>query len=175
MENIREIRRAIGLSQHELADMLGLSRSLLSLVETGHRRLPTSALLRLTEMRISTEKSPEHFLEEKAEATEQDAHFIHDEIQLRLDRAVSLRENIQRELDDMTRRYLGAELGAAMLQKEMALYEGVPRVTQKLQGRLSRQLRIRENAAPGKQLLLQLRIDELSALIALYQSKISEV
>ncbi|MFN8699719.1 MAG: helix-turn-helix domain-containing protein [Flavobacteriales bacterium] len=175
MENIREIRRAIGLSQHELADMLGLSRSLLSLVETGHRRMPTSALLRLTEMRISTEKNHALVSEEENVAAEDDVHFIREEIQLRLDRAISLRENIQRELDDMTRRYLGAELGAAMLQKEMALYEGVPRVTQKLQGRLSRQLRIRENAAPGKQLLLQLRIDELSALIALYQSKISEV
>ena len=175
MENIREIRKAIGLSQHELADMLGLSRSLLSLVETGQRHMPTSALLRLTQLRISTEQNPALVSAEENPPAEDDALFIREEIQLRLDRTIALRENLQRARHDMSRRFLAAELGAAMLQKEMALYEGVTRVTQKLEARLSRQLRIRENAAPRKQLLLQLRIDELSALIAWYESKISEV
>ncbi|GAB4403087.1 MAG: hypothetical protein OHK0053_27620 [Microscillaceae bacterium] len=45
-----QLRMALGFSQQDLADYLGLSRSMVALCENGHRSLPTAALLRLNDL-----------------------------------------------------------------------------------------------------------------------------
>jgi transcriptional regulator with XRE-family HTH domain len=45
MENIRDIRRALGLSQAEMADRLGLHQSAISRLERGRRELDKRTIL----------------------------------------------------------------------------------------------------------------------------------
>ncbi|HNN72764.1 MAG TPA: helix-turn-helix transcriptional regulator, partial [Ferruginibacter sp.] len=47
MSSIREIREFTGLSHKQLADWLGVSKSLVWYAETGGRNLPEAALLKL--------------------------------------------------------------------------------------------------------------------------------
>lgn len=50
MKDRSEFRARLGLSQHEMATLLGVGRSLYSLYELGRRVLPTSALVQLAEL-----------------------------------------------------------------------------------------------------------------------------
>jgi DNA-binding XRE family transcriptional regulator len=50
MDSIQEIREAFGLSQWQLAQWLGITRSILSMAELGHRSLPTIAYEKLNAM-----------------------------------------------------------------------------------------------------------------------------
>ena len=48
----RETRTRLGLSQEQLAEQLGISRSALSMAEYGRRNLPVAALLKLAQLEI---------------------------------------------------------------------------------------------------------------------------
>lgn len=51
-------RKKFGLSQHELADQLGVDRSTISLVELNKRSLPTAALIKLAELEMTEPGQP---------------------------------------------------------------------------------------------------------------------
>ena len=50
MKSIQTVRKALGLTQAECAAFLGMSRSLLSMVERNQREIPSGAALRLAEL-----------------------------------------------------------------------------------------------------------------------------
>lgn len=50
MKSITELRKKTGMSQQDLADYLGISRSLVAMVERGERDLPKEAFHKLQEM-----------------------------------------------------------------------------------------------------------------------------
>jgi transcriptional regulator with XRE-family HTH domain len=52
-------REKLGFNQQSLADYLGLSRSLIALVERGERSLPTQALLQFNELVLAYEQAKE--------------------------------------------------------------------------------------------------------------------
>jgi len=63
MNGIKEIREMLGLSQSELAQHLGISRSQLSMAEINRRMLPVEILLKIAELQVgfnsSTDKNTE--------------------------------------------------------------------------------------------------------------------
>jgi transcriptional regulator with XRE-family HTH domain len=54
-------RTRLGLSQQQLAEQLGVSKATISMAETGRRKLPTAALIRLAqlEIKMATAKTEE--------------------------------------------------------------------------------------------------------------------
>ncbi len=56
MSTIKEIRKVTGLSQYQIASWLGVSRSLVQLVEKGERSLPKNASDKLYAMNMFTEQ-----------------------------------------------------------------------------------------------------------------------
>jgi len=54
------IREQLGLSQQQLADYLGISRALLSLVEANQRSLPTNASIKETQLIQAIQKANVH-------------------------------------------------------------------------------------------------------------------
>jgi len=62
-------RKRMGLSQQALADYLGVSRSLLALVETGRRILPTTAYLALHELQCMAVAGQQHVAQKSPPAT----------------------------------------------------------------------------------------------------------
>lgn len=51
MELITELKEQLGISQQEIADYLGISRSAVSMAESYHRELSTKAMLKLLKLR----------------------------------------------------------------------------------------------------------------------------
>lgn len=56
MNSLKQIRELFNISQHQLADYLGVSRTLFSMVETRRRSLPTAALVKLGHLEISLQQ-----------------------------------------------------------------------------------------------------------------------
>lgn len=52
MNWIKQLRQHFNLTQQQLADLLGITRSFLAYTETGKRTLPAPALTRLTEIEL---------------------------------------------------------------------------------------------------------------------------
>ncbi|MFN0050092.1 MAG: helix-turn-helix domain-containing protein [Cytophagales bacterium] len=52
MTIIKKIRLQLGLSQRQMANLLGIPRSVCAMAETGKRSLPTAVLLKLSEMEL---------------------------------------------------------------------------------------------------------------------------
>lgn len=50
MSNLKNIRKALALSQTDLAIYLGISRSLLSKIEAGNKTISTAALQKITQL-----------------------------------------------------------------------------------------------------------------------------
>jgi transcriptional regulator with XRE-family HTH domain len=48
MKSIKQLRKSLGITQRDLAGYLSISRSQLSMIETGRASISTPALLRLT-------------------------------------------------------------------------------------------------------------------------------
>ncbi|NJL13364.1 MAG: helix-turn-helix domain-containing protein, partial [Microscillaceae bacterium] len=78
-------RKKLGLSQEEMANYLQISRSLLSMVETGRRALPTPAHLRLAELILQYEK-PGDAPKRPREENEKRAWTLQKQIQHRIAR-----------------------------------------------------------------------------------------
>jgi transcriptional regulator with XRE-family HTH domain len=53
MDSIRNLRTTLGISQDKLAGFLGVSRSLLSMMETGQRNIPYDVLLKIKSLEAS--------------------------------------------------------------------------------------------------------------------------
>ncbi len=53
MKGSKDIRKKLGLTQHELAGLLQVSRSTINLYELGKRSLPVAAMIRLGQLEIS--------------------------------------------------------------------------------------------------------------------------
>lgn len=70
LSGVTAVRVALGLTQLALAEILGVSKSLISMVENDKRRLPVKALVRLAEMEkavaFSRQQSRKLLLEESA-------------------------------------------------------------------------------------------------------------
>ena len=69
MKLLREVRKALGLSQTEMAGLLGLDRGQIAMCETGKRKLPFEAQMKIAWMarRLDnqTRKGYDHPLKEK--------------------------------------------------------------------------------------------------------------
>ena len=53
LQGVTAIRIKLGLTQLALAQYLGISKSLVSMVENGHRSLPTAALIKISELEMA--------------------------------------------------------------------------------------------------------------------------
>jgi transcriptional regulator with XRE-family HTH domain len=51
-QSFADTRERLGLSQRQLADQLGISRTTIAMAETGRRNLPVAALLKIAELEI---------------------------------------------------------------------------------------------------------------------------
>lgn len=122
MRSLQTIREELGLSQQELADYLGVSRSLIALSETGRRQLPFDVLQRifpLMETRADQQDAT------KQRVTESVKHqWLEQELHLRQHRLQALRERHdrcqrQRAAQRRTRRLLEVDSQSAKLIQRM--------------------------------------------------------
>jgi transcriptional regulator with XRE-family HTH domain len=106
--------RALGLSQQDLAMLLGVSRSHLSLCEIGRRSLPAAALARLSRLTRHMQSLP-------AKKTAPDRKEIRQHIEPLLRENEYRRASLQRKIDAMERRQAAAH-GLSHLAKFVAAH-----------------------------------------------------
>lgn len=59
MKSLKALRKELGMSQHDLSQFLGISRSHLAMSENGHRKLDSLTLIRLAHVdELTCEKKP---------------------------------------------------------------------------------------------------------------------
>jgi transcriptional regulator with XRE-family HTH domain len=173
MNDIRNLRTELGLSQQQLADLLGVSRSLLSLAELGRRQLTPSALLRLTELVASMRRDGGKEIEEaemdpsvnmrlETLRNEQEAERAQ-----RRNEMLSLRDRLQRRLAEKEARYQKSAMAIHQMRSEMLLLEDLVIVTDTLTTQLSRAMKTWEMNHPVHCRPLVWRIAELNALLTL--------
>lgn len=68
--SLREIRQLLHCSQEEMASFLNVHRTTIAMVESGHRGLPSSALVHLNELKVWVQKATDDIMSSKVEAFE---------------------------------------------------------------------------------------------------------
>lgn len=58
-QSLTATRIRLGLSQNQLAAQLGVSKAAIGMAETGQRKLPLAALIKLVELEKATAVEPE--------------------------------------------------------------------------------------------------------------------
>lgn len=80
MKGSTAIRKQLGLTQHQLAGLLQVSRSAINLYELGKRSLPVAAMIRLAQMGISYNQAAQQgktdFQEMKTAASEENTRRL---------------------------------------------------------------------------------------------------
>lgn len=105
MKNLKAIRKQLGLSQHQMAYYLKLSRTQLAMTENGKRDLPLQALVKLAEMELFLNNlihapQPEPMLHEAAQLDKATAMLAQHQKELEYQQLV-----LQRKLDKMQNAY----------------------------------------------------------------------
>ncbi len=148
MSAVKAIRIQYGFSQAQMADYLGVSKSLVSLVELRLRTLPTAALLRLRTLDASYQKNAR----ESAEAMLDNA----------AKERAALRSQLKQALED-------AKLKAERLEREVAREEDLFKAHQLEAAAIKQLLKVRtREPQPGRQMLLDIRLNENENKLSAY-------
>ena len=97
MKSLKSIRNELGITQTEMARLLNISRSLVALVETGLRELPTASLIILSKMAIAVNKNGEEIIAEKKTVDD----YLISQLQRYSDECLYQAKMLERKLDKM--------------------------------------------------------------------------
>ena len=175
MHQLQLIRLELGISQRTLADMLGLTRSHITMAEQGKRKLPYEAILILKKLCDNRElplmeKNPEALPEVSAGFAEFSG------LREQLTAAIAKYEKqlarlvFKREKCLATR--TAAQKSARMMAQEMLIFGKVPAYVSKMQ---PHQEAIQDNLRktdPATLALLDWKINELNAMLHIAQQEL---
>ena len=105
MKGSTAIRKQLGLTQHELAGLLQVSRSSINLYELGKRSLPVAAMIRLSQLEISFNHAQQQgktaFREIKTAASEENTRRLTALLQGKIKACRDKATVLQQQLDVM--------------------------------------------------------------------------
>lgn len=168
--DLKNLRRELGTTQIELAEMLGVSRAILSMVEIGQRTLPDHALLKLSRIQRKLEennsnqtksKSNDVYGEEQQKEIDQHIEKVKGLLFIR----EKLRDKAKGQLIRMRMKNAGALESIRLVEEELKLFEGIETYTGKLNIRRDNAIKLNEDTHPVKQFILQLRLAEMEAMV----------
>jgi transcriptional regulator with XRE-family HTH domain len=177
MQSIIALRKALGLSQQDLARMAGVSRAVVSMAESGHRNIPNILLVKLGELqrRLAAGEAdglPAGFAEALTEPEEfaavREAQRLEEEKTLFKLRAE--REKLITKLTRMETLHTTALRAMQIAARERVLFEGIPSYIEPLEAAHAAALADWQRSHPLLQRPLRLRIAELDAGILLRES-----
>ena len=115
MSTLKDLRLSLGLTQQQLADMLGITRTQLSMAELNRRLLPTSALLRMGNLEIQITAQTSSRIEEELQRQSQKArNFLSAQI-LENNRLAAVTNIKLEKLRDQHKQFLKALQGVTNL------------------------------------------------------------
>ncbi len=129
---MKDIRQQLSLSQYMLASYMGISRSLLSLIETDERTLPAAALYRANQLLAVIYKKNKPAPPQEAVQQDQQTKALNKMLQARLDRCHLQLTNAHVKLKELDANY------ATCMTKLQLVNELLPTLTNNAQGKKDR-------------------------------------
>jgi transcriptional regulator with XRE-family HTH domain len=177
MQSIVTLRKSLGLSQHDLARLAGISRATVAQVETGRRNIPNILLVKLGELQrrlVAGEADglPAGF----AVALPEPEEFAAVREAQRLDEEKTLfklraeRDKLITKLMRMETLHTAALRAMQIAARERLLFEGITSYIEPLEAAHAAALADWQRSHPLLQRPLRLRIAELDAGILLRES-----
>jgi len=175
MHQLQLIRLELGISQRTLADMLGLTRSHITMAEQGKRKLPSEAVLILKKLCDNRELP---LMEENPEALpEVSAGFAEfSGLREQLTAAIAKYEKQIARLvfkrDKCLAARTAAQKSSRMMEQEMLIFGKVPAYVSKMQPHQEAIQDTLRKTDPATLALLDWKINELNAMIHIAQQEL---
>jgi len=165
MNAIKQKRRELGMTQQQLAEVLGITRSALSMIELGQRPLYPHLYDKLNELKASVDQ-PSQIDANVTEALE--AFKV--KSRAKLERMIFEKEHelekAQFRLSEMREKYPDAEKFLKVICEEMQNFQSLPSYFKRLQKMYSDTLKTLLATCPEAQQILGLRINTLIHFLA---------
>ncbi len=176
MIELKNIRKELGITQSEIARTLGVSRSIISMAESGFRSLPDYAFVKLGELKKSAEQFADHNKDENSYEKFQDELGIRI---LEMNALVLKRENListaENDLMMMRQKYSRIKESIRVMSDELKMYEGIVSYTAKISDKLKQAEAALVKTNPVQQRILFFRIKEIEALVNVAKTEIYEL
>lgn len=159
MNKVSQIRKSLGIRQVELAQMLGISKSALSMVENDNRKLPAAAVLKLGKLELK------HGLNFKTDVT---ADFVGDDqafrdfLEKKLARYIKLIESLEKRIAVHSTGIESASKRKNILQAEQELFEGAGAYHKRITHLVENSAKTFNRFHPAKIRILEFELDELN-------------
>ena len=172
MKELRGIRKSMGVTQFVFADILGVSRSVIAMVERDNRVLPTNALIKLGQLQVSLHVPPEVSTEVLPEQSVMEGI---DQVNEQLQKVLATREGLLRKAERSLENILAARSAATqalkLINEERAVFSGIPTYLKKLDARMESVMSAMKKAEPTQR-LAQMRVAELRALVNITRAEL---
>lgn len=166
MNRIASIRSAIGISQSELAGILGISRTALAMAENDRRKLSGQAVVKLGRLEI---KHIPIVQEKKSESEDEISEETKESFRIFLEekktKCTELLVKYQKQLDEMISINVSAKKRKSILKSESEMYEGVGQYQAQLENLLKKPEKKIKRFHPGQRLRIQFEIAQLELQI----------
>lgn len=175
MKTLKAFRKDFGLSQSALAEMLGVSRSTITMAESGRRKLPSAAFVRLVDFSNLADDAGEKGLEMKDESSEEE--FAQRYVAMLSDKLASYESellDLQQNLEKIEVSRSRAAMTMAMLNKERTLFSGLDSYTAQLDMKMEKVHSIYKSNDPTQKPEMSWRIIELQSLISLVREQLEK-
>ncbi len=166
MNRITSIRNSLQISQQELAGILGISRSSLSMIEKDRRKLSHQAVVKLGRLEIKHAS-----LNEKKKSSSDDEISVEAKESFRIfleEKKTKCTEQLakcQKELEEMISINEFAKKRKSILQSESEMYEGVGQYQTQLEKLMMSSEKKMKRFHPGQRLRIQFEIAQLELQI----------
>lgn len=164
MNQITEIRSVLGLNQQELSEILGISRSMLAMVEKSERKLSGAAIVKLGQLELKFSRSNQkNLLRDQVVVSDEFNGFI---LQ-KLSDYQKQTEKLTAQLKILEDGYQLAMKKIGILNDELEMFHGVTQYEVRISKLILKAQQECERFHPEKQKRIQYELMEFGTLIHL--------
>jgi transcriptional regulator with XRE-family HTH domain len=173
MEGIKDLREKFGLSQATFADILGITRGQLSLIECSMRNLSTHSLVKIGELEIAQKFTPEFQPDDESRkflTAQKESYY--DNLKKRLNKEQLRLIDLQTQLIKSEEKYKSVCESLRLIGAELKLFDELPSYTHRLKDEFDSHFKAYLKNHPDITLGLKLSIKECEAVIQILQEEI---
>ncbi len=173
MSFLKTTRLALGLSQHGLAEILGISRSHLALAELGDREIPDEALLRLAKLKNVGTKIDNSSADNPFITVRQEEYLQELEKKIELEnKSLLLAEE---KLNYLSKKHSGACVSLVLIEEEKKMFGSLSSYGSQLEEKYEaqKQLWMATHPVVGDEVKLSIRI--IQSKLEIYRAEVERI
>lgn len=169
MNYLKETRLELGLTQSVMADMLGISRANISLVEADMRKLSSDNMLKLGKLKMRSLQIPAEEIEGVDEIAHNRKMDLIRHLEAQIESAEIKLAKEEKLVEAMTRKYNGSCEAMKLIRKELEIFAGVKDYEKRLDRQYNAQKKIYLDNHPSARTRHELNIIELKTTLELFR------